>query len=398
MQRHPTLRSPSVPDRGPAQHFHGRRAILSDFGEVLDWALQTKGGTTFLIQGAPGAGKTALLDQCEKLSRQVTWQVATINTAALHDPESLLDCLGKESRLAFDKVSGELGVDLVVKAGVTADLKRPGRTINKILRSQSKPLLLVLDEAQRLGQGEIVPAQHKGTVSDVLDYIHNGRAGTPVMLLAAGLGRTEHAFADLGVSRFRGGAFTDLGSLSEEAERAVIRDWIEKDGGAKKAPAPWVEAIMQETHGWPHHIVSYAYPASRQLRATGGVGTAEGLQITLESGRESRRIYYDRRAREFGEVERCALARAFLDTPSGGSRTRQEIEAVLMQEFTEEQATALFDSAWGKGLLDQRRGRYIIPVPSMQDWLISNYGREQIQLPEPDQVRHRNPGVDFGGR
>ena len=121
---------------------------------------------------------------------------------------------------------------------MTADFKRPGRTINKILRSGSKPLLLVLDEAQRLGQGEIVPAQHKGTVSDVLDYIHNGRAGTPVVLLAAGLGRTEQAFADLGVSRFRGGAFTDLGSLSEEAERAVIRDWIEKDGRSQEGPRP----------------------------------------------------------------------------------------------------------------------------------------------------------------
>lgn len=398
MQRHPTLRSPSVPDRGPAEHFHGRRAILSDFGDVLDWAVQTKGGTTLLVQGAPGAGKTALLDQCGKLAKQAKWHVATIYTAALQDPESLLDCLGKESRLDLDKLSGQLGVNLVVKAGMTADFKRPGRTINKILRSGSKPLLLVLDEAQRLGQGEIVPAQHKGTVSDVLDYIHNGRAGTPVVLLAAGLGRTEQAFADLGVSRFRGGAFTDLGSLSEEAERAVIRDWIEKDGRSKKAPAQWVEAIMQETHGWPHHIVSYAYPASRQLRANGGVGTAEGLQVTLESGRASRRAYYDRRARDFGEVERRALAHAFRGVPSGGSRTRQEIEADLMQEFTEAQSGALFESAWGQGLLDQRQGRFVIPVPSMQDWLVSNYRREQIHLPEPDMARHRSPGVDFDGR
>ena len=236
MQRHPTLRSPSVPDRGPAQHFHGRGGILSDFGEVLDWAAQTKGGTTFLVQGAPGAGKTALLDQCEKLAKQAKWQAATINTAALQDPESLLDCLGKEGRLDFEKVSGQLGVNLGVKAGVTADFKRSGRTINTILRSQSKPLLLVLDEAQRLGQGDIVPAKYKGTVSDVMDYIHNGRAGTPVVLLAAGLGRTEQAFADLGVSRFRGGAFADLGSLSEESERAVIRDWLQKDGGANEAP------------------------------------------------------------------------------------------------------------------------------------------------------------------
>lgn len=286
----------------------------------------------------------------------------------------------------------------MVTRGVMSDFKRPGRTITNILRRRSKPLLLVLDEAQRLGQTEICPREHKGTVSDILDYIHNGRAGTPVVLLAAGLGRTEQAFADLGVSRFRGGAFTDLGSNGEEAERAVIRDWIEKDGRAKKAPAQWVEAIMQKTHGWPHHIVSYAYPASRHLRANGGEGTAEGLQITLESGRASRRAYYDRRARDFGEVERRALAHAFRGTPSEGSRTRQEIEADLMQEFTEAQSRALFESAWGQGLLDQRQGRFVIPVPSMQDWLVSHYRREQIQLPESDLARHRSPGMDFDGR
>ena len=69
-----------------------------------------------------------------------------------------------------------------------------------------------------------------------------------------------------------------------------------------------------------------------------------------------------------------------------------------MQEFTEAQSGALFESAWEQGLLDQRQGRFVIPVPSMQDWLVSNYRREQIQLPESDMARHRNPGVDFGGR
>ena len=48
-------------DRGPAKYFHGRREILSSFHELLLHANQNRGGTTFLIQGAPGAGKTALL-------------------------------------------------------------------------------------------------------------------------------------------------------------------------------------------------------------------------------------------------------------------------------------------------------------------------------------------------
>ena len=51
-------------DRGPAKYFHGRKQILHDFNELVERATQADSGTTFLIQGAPGAGKTALLYEC----------------------------------------------------------------------------------------------------------------------------------------------------------------------------------------------------------------------------------------------------------------------------------------------------------------------------------------------
>jgi len=48
-------------DRGPAKYFHGRHRILGNFLKLLKKSVNEKGGSTFLIQGAPGAGKTALL-------------------------------------------------------------------------------------------------------------------------------------------------------------------------------------------------------------------------------------------------------------------------------------------------------------------------------------------------
>lgn len=41
------------------------------------------------------------------------------------------------------------------------------------------------------------------------------------------------------------------------------------------------------------------------------------------------------------------------------------------------QADKLFRRAARQGAIDERRGRYVIPVPSMQDWLVSNYARAQ---------------------
>jgi len=51
-------------DRGHARYFHGRQGVLAGFTRVLRRAINKdfKGnGTIFLIQGTPGAGKTALL-------------------------------------------------------------------------------------------------------------------------------------------------------------------------------------------------------------------------------------------------------------------------------------------------------------------------------------------------
>jgi len=46
-------------DRGPAKYFHGRKQIIHTFNGALRFYRANKRGTTFLIQGAQGAGKTA---------------------------------------------------------------------------------------------------------------------------------------------------------------------------------------------------------------------------------------------------------------------------------------------------------------------------------------------------
>ena len=53
-----------IRNRGPARHFQGRWDHRNHFARVLFTAADTpQDATAFLIQGAPGAGKTALLHQ-----------------------------------------------------------------------------------------------------------------------------------------------------------------------------------------------------------------------------------------------------------------------------------------------------------------------------------------------
>ena len=104
----------------------------------------TKRGTTFLIEGAPGAGKSALLAECGDLADQSGWLVpGGIPVKSLHDTDEMRRVVDGVRKLKF--LRGNLGGWGLGWAG--------GSTISSphhVLGKGKKPLLLVLDEAQRL--------------------------------------------------------------------------------------------------------------------------------------------------------------------------------------------------------------------------------------------------------
>ena len=210
--------------------------------------------------------------------------------------------------------------------------------------------------------------------------IHNGKLDRPVVLLTAGLGTTVDAFRSLGISRFNRKCFVELGALDKEAERAVIEDWLTMDGGAIGDLTPWIDAIAQETHGWPLHILSFIEPAVERLDADNGIMTAKGLDAVLHAGCESQSEYFERRLHDFSRYQRCSLARMVESGPLGEGLEVGEgldedyILESLPREYGSEKAEQLFHRALHHGILHKRRGRYVVPIPSMQDWLVYWYG------------------------
>lgn len=85
-------------DRGPAKYFHGRRKVMNDFCSVLQYAANNSWGTCFLVQGAPGAGKSALLHECGLRARAQGWVVADIGTGALWNSYDLLNDLARADK------------------------------------------------------------------------------------------------------------------------------------------------------------------------------------------------------------------------------------------------------------------------------------------------------------
>ncbi len=391
-----------IADRGPAKYFHGRVQILANFDKLVKDSMKPRGASTFLIQGAPGAGKTALLDVLSKRAKRSGWEIAEIDPPALWDPEELSYYLGKGTRAQITSVSGQVGVDAVVKAEGKLDVavQRHRPTTLKILAAGKRPLLLILDEAQTLGTTNTPPSQElAGVATNVLNSIHNGRLKRPVILLAAGLGMSKASFVGLGISRFKGGCFVELGGLGKDSERAVIRDWLIKEGGAKGDPTPWIDQIAQKTHGWPQHISAYGDAAAKQIQHDRGEMTAAGLDIVHRLGAERREAYYEQRTEEIDWEERRSLARLIQTVSIDHGLGRREIVGFLSREYGEVEAKDLFRRAVEKGILHSQKGVYTIPIPSMQSWLISNYTRERIETPPiPSSTlppsRNRDSGVE----
>ena len=73
--------------------FHGREDIISRFETVLSESTTLKAGATFLIQGAPGAGKTALLDKLRRVAEDRKWKTAEIDAPALWDVKTLRESI-----------------------------------------------------------------------------------------------------------------------------------------------------------------------------------------------------------------------------------------------------------------------------------------------------------------
>ncbi len=365
-----------VDDRGPSKYFHGRCEIRNLFSDRLDHYKSVNGGTTFLIKGPPGAGKSALLDVIAQDAVHKGWNVRMkVTPEDFHNPARMAQTLSVQHS---PTESTKTTVNLEFFKHEWKSEKTREYSVAQIIAEAASfaPLLLVLDEAQHL-INLASPHTVKDAATSTLNAIHNGHIGYPVMLLAAGLGTSEHALNTLGVSRFAGPARIRLGPIDHESTCAVIHDYITGEGGTN-LPKEWIEPIAERTHGWPQHIVCYARAAALHLASLPHPPTESDLNVVMRRGRRDQEEYYHGRAHDISWGQREILAYIFAKIPEGGSVRRRTIVSALSEEYPHEVAEATFKRALHQGILDQKKnGAYGVPIPSMRQWLVDEYGPDK---------------------
>lgn len=395
---------------GREPFFCGRGAEYEVFHKAVNSLYSGRvGGGTMIFQGAPGAGKTALMLECMEAIRchstsDDPWVSVCLNPGTLKSPVDammgLIDAANLESerlsKIAPDVIAGnfrklrDLGSKLYEElsqrgigvAGVSEGCK-PKDGINsdstmsagRIFRSAT-PLLekfhlvVFVDEAQN------IPIDDK--TQDVLDCLHRDSQGIPLVAAFFGLSDTQEVLRRCGLSRFAANRVVNLETLSIKDAAGSFRRMLNTYyTGEEEEKLIWANTLAELSQGWPQHINRIGIATGEVLHTNSGQLERYLLEQALERGTERKNDYYAGRLAAVSQnpVLYKNLASAAIRHPQG-ILSRKELRRLAAPELeeTEESFNDFLTNALHAGLLAPVASlpfHYQIPIPSMGDYLRS---------------------------
>ena len=386
-------------DRLPPPAFVGRQDIIADIEHAV--AQAAAGGTavrgrTRLVFGAPGAGKTALLNElarrwraraadgdanapvpidCEpgELTSPVAFTEAILSALV---PDSLHDVAKSTTTEGGGGVPGFAGLSVSRTTSVPSlvDSVRAGRTPWAAIREATqpehlaRPVVLLVDEVQNM------PGDPGGDGrARLLAEVHDGRHGLPVVAVLGGLGSSKLIMARRGISRFARDAVHSLPLLTdaesgEAVERFLVRHRVAGDGEAK---ALWRRRIAEACNGWPQHLHNYLCGAAQALANAGGDAEQADLDTALRAGDDWRRQYYDARL-EGVNADFPAVVDVVGRIPESGAATHRIVEWCREAAGTTAEGNDLHARMIHDGVLQEMPGGLVTcPIPSFRRYILA---------------------------
>ncbi len=399
------LRRTDRSEAGREPFFRGRDAEYEVYRSAvtsLDEGIV--GGGTMVFQGAPGAGKSALMAECmEAVRRHSTpeepWVAVAMDSGSLNSPvdviEALVEAANAEGERLRKKASGisvtgkaldelldrgrNLYRELSERGGGVFGLSVGGRrdegvTAGRAFRKAAQLLggyhiVVCVDEAQNTP----VSVSTKG----VMDCLHRDPQGIPLVAAFFGLSDTQSVLRECGLSRFASRRVVTLDPLPHDDSACAIRSVFDTYGftGTQEDREVWVNKLAELSQGWPQHINRVAVAACDISRANGGRIDSGHLDEAMAAGEEYKNEYYaDQLAagtQDPGLYKQIALA---AESSPEGILSRPVLRGLILSALENSQGN--FDdflaNALHVGLLAQTKQlphHYHIPIPSFGDYL-----------------------------
>ncbi len=398
-------------DRAEAMFFVGRRREIEGIEGACARAFESvmegrkPEGETRIVQGAPGAGKTALLSRLGRiwdvdeaapdhvlldlgiLDSKAGLAKAIIDARDLLDPEVVSGSIDAGKSREFQRtrttdmrgrggapgvVGGEIG-RVTITAPPEYSLDMVGRLFPPHL--WERPLCLMFDEAHDITEAQV----------RVLRPLHLGTHRVPAVPVLAGLGNTRENAEKRGLSRIADGADCTLGPLlTDEAAEAVemFLDWFDVDRSV--ANIDWPTELAKRSDGWPQHLHTAMQALSRGLLAADGrLADVDGAAV-LQDARGRREAYYRRRTSTEMRFSRELVMSMMKALPENGLRSSEVIDLIEKTANAEGSsgerlpegmtAKGFLDHLIGKGTLQLNESdRLACPTPSFHDFLARGF-------------------------
>ncbi len=362
-----------------------------------------------VFQGAPGAGKTALMHECMEAVRlhsnpQDPWVAVSIDPGTLSYPadvvSDLIHAANEEtqrlSKLAPDTIADKLNEWLDLGRRLYAELSSRGvsaagfsvggrpqadgrsdsaRSSGSVFRNaavllENFHIVVFVDEAQNTPEG--------ATTKAVLDSLHRDPKGIPLVAAFFGLSDTEDVLRRCGLSRLSDERIVNLDPLPLTDAKASVRYMIDAYyAGSEEQKEVWTNALAELSQGWPQHINRVGVATGRVIRGNKGRLEPQLLEQAIEKGIERKNDYYDRRLKAgYPQAELYIKLALAATQDADGVLSIDQLRSLSTSEL--EKTRTSFDDflrqSLHAGLLAPAKGlltRYKFPIPSLGDYLRS---------------------------
>ena len=393
--------------RERARFFVGRREEFLEIDDlcarVMDgfrcgWPVT---GTTRVIQGAPGAGKTAMLHELEGRWKD-TGATAPI---AVRLQKTMLDDVD-------ERITGAVAPELLEKLRQTREgrLRYGLNTVISMEHERGRSVRPVSASLHVLK--ELIPVNRWRTVCLMIDEIQNAdspmrgfledlhlnEVGLPVVPLYAGLGTSVHVLSRLGLSRLDESAVLNVGCLDTGDAAAAVRMMFDRYRvDQDDTQVDWPAYVAGISDGWPQHLHNGMRSLAQELVAAQGRLADVRVPRFLEREWAFRDTTYGYRMSDETVGAEDLIRKLMREMPPKGMHERDVSVFVRRHGRSPDD---LDHAGWWipedmtpenfirhlvhRGVLQDIGGRtYVCPIPSFRNWLS---GEGDARIPSPPEL------------
>jgi len=391
-------------DRVINPFFVGREALQMEIDELNQTIMHrhqenvsgVANGMTQVIYGAPGIGKSSLL---EKIKQNCIDQMNNDKQGPktipvmLNDPENLtFEYLGKRIHDTISELLPFLTIDGVKNtvrnslqslasvsiAGFSAGFRENTSTDPIIPKGIS--IIMLIDEIQGVSED----------AAGVLQRLHTGSNNLPILPIMAGLSTSPGILTGHKISRLASESDHPLPPLTSDEIKESFTKFVDYFNitSTPEVTNAWSERITGWSDGWPKHVQNAQAAVGKQLLVTNGDLTTVNPRFVKHLAAEIRCRYYNQRFGKYdqnpkiiGEIMAQLGPNPVQDFDITMAINRIVNKPVWAKTITSRKLPELnFDYLLHHGLIDKHplgnvlSSTYKCPIPSLQSYAVAKTG------------------------